>query len=222
MQYDKRIVCYFDILGFAETVYNKALGAEIISQLLSEVKEIIADYKKDHILISHFSDSFVISITHRSTTPTQLRFVIDVILKLLEYNLIVRGAIVYGEIIHTEENIFGPALVKAACIEKTKAKFPRVLLDESLDELPLPTIGNSPINYRAYFNDFKFVKTDSQDNEFYVDFITEINTRENSSKLTKNIETLINTGIQNPNPKISCKYHWLKEKYENYLNIYPN
>ena len=131
MEYEKRILCYFDILGFSETVYNKTLDAHKIEKLFSEIKEIIDSNRQDHIAISHFSDSFVISIKHRTTAPTQLRFVIDVLIKLLEYNLIARGAIVYGEIIHTVENIFGPALVKAACIEKNKSKYPRILLDES-------------------------------------------------------------------------------------------
>lgn len=215
MEYEKRILCYFDILGFANKVCNKILNANTIDKLFSEIKKIISSNRQDSVVISHFSDSFVISIKHRTAAPTQLRFVVDVLIKLLEYNLIARGAIVYGEIIHTEEIIFGPALVKAVRIEVTKSKFPRILLDESLDELPLPTVGNGTINYRAYFNNFIFVKTDSRDNEFYVDFISDLKTRENNANLTKNIEDLINTGIQNQ--KISEKYLWLKEKYDNYL-----
>ena len=214
--YEKRIVCYFDILGFKDTVCKKTLDAETIGKLFNEIQGIIHNYQQDHIQISHFSDSFVISILHRAISPTQLRFVIDTLIKLMEYKLTARGSIVYGEIIHTERNIFGPALVKAVLIEGQKAIYPRIILDESLDELPLPTMGNALITYRKYYNDFKFVKTDT-DNEFYIDFISDLKMRENNTTLTENIEELINLGIQNQNIKISEKYHWLKDKYECYL-----
>lgn len=221
IEYEKRIVCYFDILGFGDAVFQKNLNAETIGELFKEIQEIIVEYQQDHIQISHFSDSFVISILHRTTSQTQLRFVMDTLIKLLEYKLTARGAIVYGEIIHTGKTIFGPALVKADCIEKHKAIYPRIILDESLDELPIPTIGKASITYRKYFNDFNFIKTD-KDNEFYIDFISGLKIRGNSTTLTENIEELINSGIQNQNIKISQKYHWLKDKYECYLKTFQD
>src|SRR6266700_2007111 len=100
MEYEKRIVCYFDILGFKNIVCKKMLACTDIDRLFYEISKIIKEYTQDSINISHFSDNFVISIRYRTSAPTQLRFTVDVLEKLLEFNLIARGAIVFGEVQH--------------------------------------------------------------------------------------------------------------------------
>lgn len=215
MEYDKRIICYFDILGFSSIVCNKILDSSNIERLFTDISNIIEKYSTDNINISHFSDSFVVSIRYRTNAPTQLRFIFDILEKLLEFKLLARGAIVFGEIQHYDNNIFGPALVKAVYLEK-KAKYPRVVLDESLDELPLPTIGKTSITYREYFNDFQFVKKDSIDNVFYIDLLGEL---KNKNKLTcylADIKSLISAGLQEE--ALREKYLWLQEK----LNLINN
>ena len=218
MEYQERIVCYFDILGFGDNVCKKIFSAERITVLFEELRTIVDDYTTDDIQISHFSDSFIISILSRTSAPTQLRFVVDILIKLLEYKLIARGAIVYGEVIHTTANIFGPALVKAVCIEENRAKYPRIVLDKSLDILPLPTVGNAEIVYRQYFNGFAFVKTDNIDKEYYVDFISEAFKRKNSEMLIANLKELIAKGIDQP--KIAMKYLWLQGKINDLMDSF--
>ena len=80
MEYEKRILCYFDVLGFADKVCNNILNANTIDKLFSEIKEIISSNRQDSVVISHFSDSFVISIKLRTAAATQLRFVVDVLI----------------------------------------------------------------------------------------------------------------------------------------------
>jgi hypothetical protein len=194
-------------------VCDKKLTAENIEELFNEIGIIIAEYEQDHIQISHFSDSVVISIKNETASPTQLRFIVNVLIKLLEYKLTARGSIVYGEIVHTKKNVYGPALVKAVELEK-KAIYPRIILDESLDEQPLPTIGNAQINYRDFFNNFKFVKTDITDNQFYIDYIGELNKKETYKTARNNLEELIRSGVKQI--KLFDKYEWLRIKYEDF------
>ncbi|MBC7486932.1 MAG: hypothetical protein H7282_09300 [Cytophagaceae bacterium] len=198
MKYEKRIVCYFDILGFSSKVCNKTIDVVEIEKLFNDISSIINDYPQDRITISYFSDSFVVSIFYRTAAPTQLEFIIDALEKLLEYKLIARGAMVYGEVRHTDKNVYGPAMVKAVHLEKY-AKYPRLILDESLDELPLPTFGNESITYRSFFNDYKYVKTDSVDGQFYIDLLGELKKKKKLDKHKSILESLISNGLQDDN-----------------------
>jgi hypothetical protein len=196
MTYENRILCFFDILGFGDIICNKKLEATEINQLFTDINLITQDYKRDDIQISHFSDSIVISILGTLQTGRQLDFVIEILSKLLEYKLIARGAIVNGELIHTTNNIFGPALVRAVYLEKCIAKYPRIILDESLYDVVLPTIGNSDITYADFFDNFRYIKKDKIDNRHYIDLIGEISRNDDSCRLYEILKMLINAGIE--------------------------
>ena len=219
MNYENRILCFFDILGFRNIVNDKILDAHQIEKLFNELELIIEDYKQDNIQITHFSDSIVVSILRETKTPTQLKFIVEILIKLLEYKLIARGAIVFGELNHNSKNIYGPGLVKAANLEKSAAIYPRIILDESLDIKPLPTIGNTSINYRDFFNNFAFVKKDLVDNCFYIDLIGEIGKRPNSNNLFEILNQLIETGLKHKDIKVTEKYLWLNRKMNEYFDL---
>ena len=217
MAYQKRIVCFFDILGFGDVVRNSIMNSESIEKMFDEIHDIITQYKNDKIQISHFSDSIIISVEHLQS-PDQLRFIRDVLIKLLENNLLARGAMVFGEICHTESHIFGPALVKAVSLEK-KAIYPRIILHESLDDSPLPTIGNGSINHRDFYNNFFMVKTDDTDGEYYVDLIGTILKlpSEKSETLMANVKQLIIHNIGSN--ELFEKYSWLKMKMDASIQV---
>jgi len=219
MDYENRILCFFDILGFGDIVKDKVIESNQIERLFNELELIIEDYKQDSIQITHFSDSIVISILKRTITPTQLRFIVEILIKLLESKLIARGAIVAGELIHNSKNIFGPGLVKAAYLEKNIAKYPRIILDESLDDKPLQTIGNAQVYYKDFFNNFAFVKRDKNDGHFYIDLIGEIEKRPNSNNLFEILNQLIETGLKHNEKKVATKYQWLREKMDEHLDL---
>ena len=131
----------------------------------------------------------------------------------LEYDLFARGALIYGELIHTSKYIFGPALVEAVKLEENEI-FPRIIIDESLSNLIIPTI--SQITYGEFFNNFKYVKTDTVDNKKYIDFIGEINNNESIIKniFFETIKKLIDNHIYDE--KLFIKYEWLKLKLNEY------
>jgi hypothetical protein len=217
MIYEKRILCFLDILGFGKIINDKILDATKINALFAELELIINEYNQDGIQITHFSDSVVISILRTTRVPTQLKIIVEILIKLLEYKLIARGAIVYGELIHDSKNIYGPALVKASSLEKEKAINPRIILHESLCELQAPTFGNAIISIINFFDEFKYIKKDS-DNQYYIDLIGEIATKSNSEKYYDVLRKLIVDGLTNSNLKIVSKYEWLDQKMRNYTD----
>ncbi|HSZ24681.1 MAG TPA: hypothetical protein VK766_03130 [Cytophagaceae bacterium] len=211
MNYENRTVCFFDILGFSNIVKNEILDAKEITQLFLEITLIINEYKYDNIQCTYFSDSIVISIGRPALSTRQLKLITEILIKFLKYKLVARGAMVYGKVIHTSEFIFGPALVRAALLEK-ESKFPRIILDQSLDEEFLPTRGNTQIKHRNFYNDYMFVKKDETDGHYYVDLIGEIRKKQNSKELIDILNHLVVDGLKSKDQKIIEKYKWLKEK----------
>ncbi|MCZ2483135.1 hypothetical protein G9H64_09215 [Aquirufa nivalisilvae] len=218
MTYEKRIVCFFDILGFADAVKDKILSSDEIKSLFDELNILINENSNDYIPIIHFSDSFVITIKFKRNAPSQLGIVVKILIKLLEYNLLARGSIVFGEVLHFEKNIFGPALVEAVELEKKKAKYPRIIVDKSLNELELPTTGNGTITYINFFNNFRYIKLDDVDNEYYIDFIGELKNNKNNSNCVSNLHSLIKKFRNSEDEKIREKYTWLENKVDQDIN----
>ncbi len=48
--------------------------------------------------------------------------------------MLLRGAITYGKIVHNNQMIFGPALVRAYELESKKAVYPRVIIDRNITD----------------------------------------------------------------------------------------
>ena len=52
--------------------------------------------------------------------------------KAMEKGVLLRGSIVCGKVIHTEKKLFGPAFIKAYEMERTRAIFPRIIIDKNV------------------------------------------------------------------------------------------
>lgn len=211
LEYKKRIVSYFDILGFGAAVEGKAIDATSLDALFAAIDGIVSDYNSDNMRIDYFSDSFVITIQTLSLSAKQLRLIIDVLAKLLEYKFVARGAMIYGEVMHKERNIYGPALVKAARLETHKAVFPRIILDESLNDLTIPTIGGFPITHTGFFKDFMYVSQDL-DHFHYVDYIKHFRDNKKFALAWENLQHLTAQGVTFTDENLRKKYLWLDAK----------
>jgi hypothetical protein len=150
IQYNKRMVAFLDILGFERIVDKSRNDAEIVRKLaniLMGSKQIALAILKTKLTVLQvdptqyvyraFSDTSVISGPY--TSHDDLTF-ISMWVMYYQYSLwkigqsFLRGAIVYGDIYHNEDVIFGPAIVDAYRLERdaAKARWPRVLIDKSL------------------------------------------------------------------------------------------
>lgn len=150
IEYNKRMVAFLDILGFERIVDKSRNDAEIVKKLaniLMGSKQIALSVLKTKLTVLQvdptqyvyraFSDTSVIIGPY--TSHDDLIF-ISMWVMYYQYSLwkleqsFLRGAIVYGDIYHDKDVIFGPAIADAYHLERdaAKARWPRVLIDKSL------------------------------------------------------------------------------------------
>jgi hypothetical protein len=136
--------------------------------------------------------------------------------KLIEYRLLARGGVAYGDLVHDNAKIYGPALVRAVELER-KAFYPRIIVDESLRDVTMPTIGNAKIDYLNFLTDFVYLKNDPVDGMQYIDYVSSILERERR-EVAKSyrviLDEMILEGLQAGDARIVQKYEWLQDKMQ--------
>lgn len=174
MEYEKRIVCFMDVLGFKDLVEDSVGSPEIRDQIhklltdmnnLGKLNELVEDYclagvsvnNKDISIftsdgmsglgvkseMSFFSDSFIFSygLTQRRDDLADVYVVLDeltyIVFQMLRTGVFVRGGLAYGDAYHKDNVCFGPAVVKAAELEKP-AVFPIIGIDPSFFDKTSP------------------------------------------------------------------------------------
>ena len=141
MRYEDRVVCFLDILGFADHIRdtirkdgsdhedhikNIADAFEIVRYLLDIDKPEEREGKE----VTQFSDSIVISfpIDEESGVFNALLEILWVQINLVLRGMLCRGAVTKGKLIHTEKMLYGPAFINAYRLESNAALYPRVIL----------------------------------------------------------------------------------------------
>jgi len=116
MDYEDRLIIYIDILGFSnfinytsQTKINKSEKINKIDKLLTMMKEFFNNEHKALQLsktrqVSSFSDLIVISISLDDIDymDSEIYDVFYLLLNATIRGFLLRGAIVYGKLIHTE------------------------------------------------------------------------------------------------------------------------
>lgn len=220
IEYNKKIVVFFDILGFKDLIENNLQNPEFVNDVLNTAY-LSSEQPFANCEVIKFSDSVIQILDPKSPTLDDNEFfyyinnimeaVNRVQLKILRmHKVVIRGAIVLGDIyFNAEKNtIFGPALNKAAELEG-KAKYPRVILDESIfNKLDKE-------KHELVFSNF----TLDEDEVYYADpfqFIAKTESEKRELPIFKAIvEEIINalTG-RNAIDSVLDKYYWLLKKIE--------
>jgi len=151
MLYENRIVAFIDILGFSNIIKETAgqFGSPKNENSGISVKELFkAFYRIRYLMgvsepsddvplsrkVSQFSDSIFISFKPEDE-PREFNYLLGELLYLLvqhsKHQILIRGGISYGPLVHTDEIIFGPALIQAYQLESRASKSPRILLPQS-------------------------------------------------------------------------------------------
>lgn len=231
MNYENRVVCFIDILGFKNIIENtvdcdgndipdKIESVDALLKKILEFKRLDDEWNLAHLrTVTQFSDSIVISF--RVALNELFSTFIDIqhiIFNFFRYGFLIRGGISYGKIIHTDKTIFGPALNCSYYMESKEAIYPRVLVHSKI------------IDYlKSNQNDFEFedkskyilelISKDDSDGKHYIDFLE--NVIENFDKLEQDylnylicVSKTISTGLENTQDKVLKKYEWLAEKYD--------
>lgn len=131
-----KVVAFLDVLGF-ESLIGKMEGDNNqwrkIYELLSQVHSVkhfsnTPNTTQAELNVSVFSDCIAISSTEDNYVNL-LWTVIGLQARLLAEGILIRGGISKGKLIHHEDMLYGPALIRSYKLESTTAIYPRVILD---------------------------------------------------------------------------------------------
>lgn len=146
--YEKKLICFFDILGWKDHI-NKAgddpikIGRlALLPKLLTS--QIIRDISTTSIgRLTSFSDCNVVTVQYREEYLPQIINGLSAIFIGAALNgFLVRAGITIGDIHHDGDLVFGPGLNRAYELE-SKGKYPRIILDSTvtdLCQLKMPTL----------------------------------------------------------------------------------
>ncbi len=230
MNYERRIVCFIDILGFKnhidETVND--MGNEDVVEKINSIitainlsKKILYDDVIKSKMVTQFSDSIVISfkIEEESGVFFSLLDLLHLSFELAFKGYLIRGGVVYGKLIHTEDFVFGPGLNAAYLLESKEAKYPRIVIDPSvlLIGKTFPLSINSANEEEESI--LKIVKTDS-DKRLYIDYINGAYTELDEANYTmikylRQLSSLVKKGYEQnilKDERVNEKLDWLKDK----------
>ncbi len=238
MKYQDRVVAFIDILGFGDLLKstvldsynNKKNNEEKISELFNvfiRIRELMgADEPIEGVAesrqVTQFSDSIVISFELKDE-HIEFKYMLGELLhltvELLKSQIIIRGGIYYGPLIHTDKALFGPGLVDAYQVESKAAVSPRIILPKSLydkDNQFQKLLKNTHSNLEL--NDL--IERD-EDDFFYLDYFDKcqhpklkifINDNEYIDHM-KRLKKFIIKGLETKSPGIYSKYGWMKTKW---------
>ncbi len=234
MQYEDRVVCFLDILGFEDHIsesINKEDGSDCedkirkLAEAFCSVRDILGiklPETESHSAATQFSDSIVISFPAEAGGGVfdALRKIMQIQISLVRKGYLCRGGVARGKLIHTQTLLFGPALVKAYKMESKAAIYPRVILDTSIiNTAPAaPTSSHTPTEE---LNGVSQLIQPDLDGMHYVDYITKAqlwldDLASDYPAYRNEIDKIITSAIplvDKKGPSVEIKYRWLLEKF---------
>ncbi|WP_026451440.1 hypothetical protein [Aequorivita capsosiphonis] len=234
MNYEYRICCFIDILGFSNHINStidedeKDVVEKInnIKRVIDIAESILIEYDSGlstSKMVTQFSDSFVVSfkIEERSEVFYSILDFLHIAFEFANKGYLTRGGISVGKLLHTDKYVFGPALVSAYKLESKIANFPRIILDPDVMEVA----KNFPLRINSSEEEMESLmgclNLDS-DGYYYIDYIesTVEELDEHNYDLIPyltNLKKLIEEGLRSKNKDVLIKNRWLKEKYNSYI-----
>lgn len=226
-KYEDHFVAMLDILGFSNLVNmetnNYAIaGCLDLVERMTKTGKLIEATKFYNLKSAIISDSIVLSIKSDGADAfyTLCRAISAIWITFAENNMVLRGGITRGKLLHLNNNVvFGPALVDAHRLESEIAIYPRIVIDKTIEDY----LVNDPSMWRYFTEDHDDIK--------FLDIIgATIYCEYNTEKGIKDICTfkkLITEGISENkgNERVKLKYlwmrgtvnHWINEAYKNGL-----
>jgi len=227
VNYETRIICFLDILGFKELINStiqdngedneKNIGNLI--KALTKFKDFSLINQNRSTKVTWFSDTLVFSflISEESGVFDALLDIQLILADLVFEKILCRGGVAIGKLIHTEELLFGPALIDAYYYESKCAMYPRVIVPEEII-----SIGKKyHAKHHCSGTEERFIKgliEKDFDGMYYIDYFRSIQSEfdephYNYILYLHELSKIIDKGLQSANPAIRIKYLWMKEKY---------
>jgi hypothetical protein len=155
--YEDRYLAFVDVLGW-KNIVSRSVSDPSVLPSIEQAADIISrapDWARRtneagafstlgpveiDARVSHFSDTFVLSFPGNPVSEGPLLTMLKTLCaELLNCGHYTRGAVVRGDLCHTDRVLFGPAVIEAHDLEQNVAKYPRILIApraESLFEMP--------------------------------------------------------------------------------------
>jgi hypothetical protein len=239
MKYEDRVVAFIDILGFKQLVSGTLSGNDLdnvdkiqdlidaydsINQILfpeNFVDEFI-DIPRRNRNVSIFSDAIAISFKVESDSEVfdTLDDIKLIIMSLVDHGILCRGGIVRGKLIHTDDYIFGPALVEAYTLESEVAVYPRVILDREIVDIGIKYKSDRNSHSQELDSISSLLEIDS-DGFYYMDYFfkaaAEMYSPEDFPYYLNQLSSLIRSGLQasshHSKANLRGKFYWMRERY---------
>lgn len=223
--YEERLILFLDFLGFKALIKQSSNDGRLIAriaQAITHIKKIVEEadiYDKQKV--TQFSDSIVVSyvIDDKSAVFSLINNIGLCIIELVQRGLLVRGAITSGDLLHTDDCLFGPAMVQAYELESTVAKHPRVIIDQKIFDIA----KRSHAEHHDPNEELEYVKqflTKDVDGYFYIDYISWHSTvavigmdTDDYPSYISNLGVMIKGGLLNKDFRVQEKYLWLHLQY---------
>lgn len=225
-EYEERLILFLDFLGFRdivnETVKNPDRRAALLRAVGFLSSELMRDKETDiGKMVTQFSDSVVVSypVTEISSVFTLVNDVALAVIELAYAGYLLRGGITVGKLIHTEEYLVGPAMIKAYEMESRKAKYPRVLIDPVVFKFArmYHAPQNSPADEVGYI---RSLLTKDDDGEHFFDYVSwssvvaEAGGEANLyDAYLASLGMLVGRGLRKKDVHVKEKYLWLHKRY---------
>ena len=159
---------------------------------------------------------------------TFFQSILLLVMKLITREIICRGAISYGKLIHTENFVFGPALNDAYLTESSAALYPRVILDKSVVDTLRTNYNVRTSNLLSKMRmETKVMSTLNidTDDKLYIDYFNAALTLIHDESILDYFSILrkfISGGHRYTTPNIKIKFGWMKNKFNKFLNELPS
>jgi hypothetical protein len=226
--YEDRLVAFIDVLGFSDIVDKTATDVRklrhltaALTSLYNRIWEWEADGSFSSFAFTQFSDSIVISSLADSSDSFEmlLQLLMGVMELVDDYDILVRGGIARGQLIHDRTMVVGPAMVEAYHLESKKAIYSRIIIEKVVKE-QIEANVEEYIRVHTNLSDVprfnKLFKTD-EDEWCYLDYIKpapEFNIELNEDDHLKVLDEMVKKGLESTEEKVRLKYFWLQKKIE--------
>lgn len=224
VEYEKRLTLFLDFLGFSEKVKSTEKDIETLNDLvdaLSDAAETANIGNAPDFQATQFSDCLVIS--YRLDSPDALFEIVNklslIVVILADRGYLIRGGLTYGQLLHTDKVVVGPAMNRAYFLESKVAKAPRVILDPEIFNAALkkPKVevlkvikkflkrdkdSDGKVSwFFDYFSWRSVVETVGADSNAYPEYL-------------KTLSGLIKAGLKNTDSGVLEKYVWMQKRYK--------
>lgn len=227
-QYEERIVCFIDVLGFSDRIKQTESGPDG-SKVLSDtcnalnlmgsfMAKLLKRNQAEDMRVTQFSDSLVISFPLKDpecnilSVFSTIKFIQVMLLMLFKMQL--RGGIVVGKVIHTNQLLVGPAMISAYRLESSSAVYPRIVIDPAVITLFYQIKNKLPDTSSTY----ESLVSEDMDDLYYIDYFNFdegdrfFEDANESSRYFKTLLKVIIDNLKNPDIGIRSKYYWMRNK----------